>query len=74
MGLVGDDKDPQYVVRSKEYGVIEFSNSSLYFVRDWAKQMAKALDDQDAEITAETEVKPGANVVQFPGGDGGRTN
>lgn len=69
VGTWKEDKEPLYLVRSKKYGVIEFTNSGLYFVRDWADQMTKALEEQDKEYKEEPE----SNVLPFPGGDG-RTN
>lgn len=69
IGTVGDDKDPQYLVRSKEHGVVEFSNPALYFVRDWAKQMTKALEEQETEELVEKN----KNVVSLFNG-GGSTN
>jgi hypothetical protein len=81
VGVIGDDKDPQYLVRNKEHGVVEFCNTSVYFVRDWATQMTKALDRQDWEIEHPGEIHPDdlppeddENVLKFPGGKGGRTN
>lgn len=78
VGIIGEDKDPQYLVRSKTYGVVEFCNTSLYFVRDWANQMTKALDRQDWDIEHPGETHPDdleSNVVKFPGGSGhGRSN
>ena len=67
------DPSPQYLVTNKETGVVEFINSSLYFVRDWAVQMTEAMDKQDAELAAPT--KQEANVLPFPSGGGnGRSN
>lgn len=71
VGVIGEDKDPQYLVRSKAYGVVEFCNTSLYFVRDWAQQMSKALEQQDWEIANPGKPFPENNVIPFPGGKGG---
>lgn len=67
---------PQYLVRNKETGVVEFSNTALYFVRDWANQMTDALRKQDWEIDHPDQVHPDdvGNVVTFPGGGGGKSN
>ncbi len=72
VGSFGDEKDPQYLVTNKDTGVVEFINSSLYFVRDWAQQMSKALDEQDDELKTPEAGK--SNVVTFPGGGNGRSN
>jgi hypothetical protein len=72
IGTIDGDKDPQYLVRSKANGVVEFCNTSLYFVRDWALQMTEALDEQDEKIES---MARGPNVITFPGGsENGRTN
>lgn len=49
-GTAGEDPDVQYLVKNKATGVVEFCNSSLYFVRDWAMQFTGALEKQDEEI------------------------
>lgn len=79
VGTFGKDKDPQYLVKNKETGVVEFCNASLYFVRDWADQMSKALVKQDWYIANPGKVHPedadDDNIVPFPiGGGGGRSN
>lgn len=75
VGTVGKDKDPQYLVISKDHGVIEFCNSSLFFCRDWARQMTKALDQQDEDIeNPKEEEEEETNLLPFTGGNGGRAN
>jgi len=76
VGVIGTDPDPQYLVRNKETGVVEFCNTSLYFVRDWSQQMTRALVQQEWEIAHPGQQYPEEtdNVVPFPGGKGGRTN
>jgi hypothetical protein len=64
-------QEPQYLVKNKTTGVVEFCNTSLYFVRDWAVQMTEALDKQDKEMS--DPKGEGENIIRFPGGDG-RTN
>lgn len=75
VGTINDETDPQYLVVNKETSVVEFCNSSLYFVRDWSLQMTKALEVQDWEIANPGKDYPEDNVVQFPsGGKNGRAN
>jgi hypothetical protein len=69
------DQLPQYLVINKATGVVEFCNTALYFVRDWADQMTSALDRQDWEIANPGKDYPdGGTILPFPGGKGGRTN
>lgn len=76
----GQDNKPAYLVLNKTTGVVEFVNSGLYFVRDWATEMTKALDIQDWELE-----HPGLDyekehnkVIPFPVGgknnNGGKSN
>lgn len=51
VGSLQNDPEPQYLVKNKETGVIEFCNASLYFARDWATQFTAALDQQDDELS-----------------------
>lgn len=64
IGVYGTDPDPQYLVTNKDTGVVEFTNTSLYFVRDWANQMTDALKEQ--EKPKKEEPKQLAMVMELP--------
>lgn len=63
IGVIGDDREPQYLVRNKDTGVVEFCNTALYFVRDWAVQMTDALAEQEKK-----QDEPAAMVMEAPKG------
>lgn len=44
-----NDPEPQYLVVNKHTNIVEFSNASLYFAKDWAWQFQKALARQEEE-------------------------
>lgn len=44
IGLMPKSKLDEYLVINKEYGVIEYNNCAIYFVREWARQMEEALN------------------------------
>jgi hypothetical protein len=43
VGTLPRDKLESYLVINKDYGVIEYHNPSIYFVRSWVKQMEEEL-------------------------------
>lgn len=43
VGSIKKNQISEYLVINKEYGVVEYNNPILYFVREWSRQMEEAL-------------------------------
>ncbi|MDE2097337.1 MAG: hypothetical protein KGL39_08850 [Patescibacteria group bacterium] len=48
IGFVKDGELPQYLVRNKETGVVEFNHEVLSFAREWITHFQGRLDALDA--------------------------
>lgn len=43
VGMMPKSKMEEYIAVNKKYGVIEYNNPILYFMREWTRQMEEAL-------------------------------
>lgn len=45
VGTMPRAKLEEYLVINKQYGVIEYNNPILYFVKEWSRQMEEHLEE-----------------------------
>ncbi len=51
VGLMPKSKLEEYLVINKNYGVVEYNNCAIYFVREWARQMEEALSSEGDKVS-----------------------
>lgn len=58
-----EDKLPQYVVRNKETGVIEFFHNVLYIVKQWTREMDELIAKEEQKVSVEEYAPPAAVTI-----------
>jgi hypothetical protein len=61
VGKMPKAKLEEYLVINKDYGVVEYNNPILYFVREWTRQMEEALEGKEPGFPPPSGANAGLN-------------